>query len=609
MSEDQKSKASEDAADKEDQPMTDDAVEKNAESHKENETLLTDDTDEMKANVEEKNELESNTDPVKGVENASEEKKSAEGGDETPDLEPSNPDFGDESKALDEELKDDSFKDEDGGNILDDILNNKEEKFEDEDMKKDEDEEESKSTEKRESLAEATQQDSKGPISDLSDSSDDEELTKEHKSDSELSGVSDSKDSESESERSLDGKEKKKIKSEPGSPKGSDSMNEKEKETTEEGEEKEPEEEDDNVKKKGKSYDYATKLNYLFRDSRFFLVKSNNAENVSLAKSKGVWSTPPQNESKFNQAFGECRNVLLIYSVKESGKFCGLARLATESRRDGPKVSWILPAGLSAKALGGVFKIDWICRGDLSFQKVQHLYNPWNEGKPVKIGRDGQEIEPRVAEELCRLFTEDSSVDMTPILRRSKEAARCPVRAAKAKSGGNKKPGPLGGMPGRSGRGGHYHQGGDRGRKRPRRGYEGDGDHHRNKYHRYESDRRPRGAQGPLPPPAVYSRGRSPPPARYPSHSAAGYSDYLRSLATHPPPPPAHPYPGYPHYAEYPPYHPPPSRYYDVPPLPTDYRLGRQDDRNRSYDRSVDEFLRRTADRSRERERDRRYRR
>ena len=37
-------------------------------------------------------------------------------------------------------------------------------------------------------------------------------------------------------------------------------------------------------------------------------------------------------------------------------------------------------------------------------QKVQHLYNPGNEGKPVKIGRDGQEIEPKVAEELCRLF-------------------------------------------------------------------------------------------------------------------------------------------------------------------------------------------------------------
>jgi len=29
-------------------------------------------------------------------------------------------------------------------------------------------------------------------------------------------------------------------------------------------------------------------------------------------------------------------------------------------------------------------------RKDLSFTRVMHLYNPWNEGKPVKIGRDGQ---------------------------------------------------------------------------------------------------------------------------------------------------------------------------------------------------------------------------
>merc|ERR1711894_49779 len=80
--------------------------------------------------------------------------------------------------------------------------------------------------------------------------------------------------------------------------------------------------------------------------------------------------------------------------------------------------------GLSARALGGVLKIDWICRKDLPFQKVQHLYNPWNDGKPIKIGRDGQEIEPKVAEELCRLFSVDENVDMTPILRKSKESAR-----------------------------------------------------------------------------------------------------------------------------------------------------------------------------------------
>lgn len=173
-----------------------------------------------------------------------------------------------------------------------------------------------------------------------------------------------------------------------------------------------------------KSYDYITKINYLFRETRFFLIKSNNADNVSLSKSKGVWSTLPQNESTLNQAFKENRNVILIFSVKESGKFAGFARMVGESRRDVPAVSWVLPPGISAKALGGVIEVDWVCKKELSFTATGHLFNPWNEGKPVKIGRDGQEIEPKVGAELCRLFEEDESIDLTPILKKSKESAR-----------------------------------------------------------------------------------------------------------------------------------------------------------------------------------------
>lgn len=195
------------------------------------------------------------------------------------------------------------------------------------------------------------------------------------------------------------------------------------------------EEEDDNdvkstkrsksaIKPQSRSYDYRTKLNYLFRETRFFVIKSNNADNVTLSKTKNVWSTLPQNEANLNQAFRESRNVLLIFSVKESGKFAGFARMNTESRRDGQTVGWVLPPGMSAKQLGGVFKVDWICRKELSFNNTAHLYNPWNDGKPVKIGRDGQEIEPKVGAELCRLFPEDDAVDMTPILKRSKEASK-----------------------------------------------------------------------------------------------------------------------------------------------------------------------------------------
>uniref|UniRef100_A0A670JUB9 YTH domain-containing family protein n=1 Tax=Podarcis muralis TaxID=64176 RepID=A0A670JUB9_PODMU len=108
--------------------------------------------------------------------------------------------------------------------------------------------------------------------------------------------------------------------------------------------------------------DQTSKLKYILQDARFFLIKSNNHENVSLAKAKGVWSTLPVNEKKLNAAFRQARSVILIFSVRESGKFQGFARLASESHHGGSPIHWVLPAGMSAKMLGGVFKIDWICR-------------------------------------------------------------------------------------------------------------------------------------------------------------------------------------------------------------------------------------------------------
>jgi len=389
-------------------------------------------------------------------------------------------------------------------------------------------------------------------------------------------------------------------------------------------------------KRKSKNYDYATKLNYLFRDARFFLVKSNTAENVTIAKNKGVWSTPFTNETKLNQAYHESRNVLLLFSVKESGKFCGLARIAAPSSRDGPRVPWVLAHGLSAKALGGVFKIDWVCKTELSFQKVQHLYNPWNEGKPVKIGRDGQQIEPKVAEELCRLFSVDKSVDMTPILRRSKETARTlrakePVKKTVGPLAGRTGPmsgrtGPLGGRLGgrpdhrpsrgmgggnRGGFGGGNRDGGrrgrdrggrgggrgggmgggggprDRGRKRPRVD-DGRG-RGRAKMPRFEERRRP----------PVY-RERS--PLEYPLYAprAPTYTDYLRVMTATRGPPQRSEY-------MYPtdPYLPtPPPRYYDG----ATSLLFRRRSRSRSYDRSVEEFIRRNSRRSRDRSMDRHHR-
>uniref|UniRef100_A0A4W5LFR7 YTH domain-containing family protein n=1 Tax=Hucho hucho TaxID=62062 RepID=A0A4W5LFR7_9TELE len=87
---------------------------------------------------------------------------------------------------------------------------------------------------------------------------------------------------------------------------------------------------------------------------------------------QGVWSTLPVNEKKLNAAFRSARSVILVFSVKESGKFQGFARLSSESHHGGSPIHWVLPAGMNAKMLGGVFKIDWICR-----QGLNHFFILW----------------------------------------------------------------------------------------------------------------------------------------------------------------------------------------------------------------------------------------
>lgn len=156
---------------------------------------------------------------------------------------------------------------------------------------------------------------------------------------------------------------------------------------------------------------------YLAKNTRFFLIKSYNHENVELAKSKNVWSTPKSNAIKLNKSYRECANVILIFSVAESGRFQGFARLADECRYDSHlQVDWVLPPNLTAKSLMGIFKIDWIAKNDLSFTKTQHLLNQFNENRPVKIGRDGQEIDPQTGESLCRLFNEEKENSNWPSL-------------------------------------------------------------------------------------------------------------------------------------------------------------------------------------------------
>ncbi|KAK2542887.1 YTH domain-containing protein 1 isoform X1 [Columba livia] len=341
--------------------------------------------------------------------------------------------------------------------------------------------------------------------------------------------------------------------------------------------------------------DQTSKLKYILQDARFFLIKSNNHENVSLAKAKGVWSTLPVNEKKLNAAFRSARSVILIFSVRESGKFQGFARLSSESHHGGSPIHWVLPAGMNAKMLGGVFKIDWICRRELPFTKSAHLTNPWNEHKPVKIGRDGQEIEPECGTQLCLLFPPDESIDLYQVIHKMRHKRR--MHSQPRSRGRPSRRDPIR----------------DVGRRRPE------------DYDIHNSRKKPRIDY----PPEFHQRPGYIKDPRYPEIDRrfsgvrrdvflnGSYNDYVREFHNMGPPPPWQgmpPYPGmeqpphhtyYQHHAPPPQAHPPYSGHH---PVPHDARY--RDKRVHDYDMRVDDFLRRTqavvsGRRSRPRERDR----
>ena len=144
----------------------------------------------------------------------------------------------------------------------------------------------------------------------------------------------------------------------------------------------------------------------LFVDAKYFIMKSNNHENIRIAKEKYAWSTPLPNEKKLSQSYRQHKNIILLFSVRESGRFQGFARLASDVKRSGPPILWHLPHGINANSLGGIFRLQWISKDDLEFSRCQDVSNPWNDNKPVKISRDGQELPPAIGEKLCRLWFE-----------------------------------------------------------------------------------------------------------------------------------------------------------------------------------------------------------
>jgi hypothetical protein len=75
-----------------------------------------------------------------------------------------------------------------------------------------------------------------------------------------------------------------------------------------------------------------------------------------------------------------------------------------------------------AEVWGRPFSVGWIHTEHLSFALTRHLRNPWNQGREVKISRDGTELEPSIG----RLLLEEWENGPPP----SKSAADIPAASA-----------------------------------------------------------------------------------------------------------------------------------------------------------------------------------
>ncbi|KAL2262762.1 hypothetical protein VTK26DRAFT_152 [Humicola hyalothermophila] len=134
-------------------------------------------------------------------------------------------------------------------------------------------------------------------------------------------------------------------------------------------------------------------------DTRFFIVKSFNEENVRQCMEDNLWITQTQNVQTLTSAFAKCKNVILFFSINKSRAFQGWARMVSAPSPDTPRPRWV--KGIHWE-VSDPFRVQWLCKTTVEFWRIGHLKNPYNNDLPVLVGKDGQEIEGSCGTELLR---------------------------------------------------------------------------------------------------------------------------------------------------------------------------------------------------------------
>ena len=189
--------------------------------------------------------------------------------------------------------------------------------------------------------------------------------------------------------------------------------------------------------------------------NRYFICKSLTVADLEEAQHTNMWSTQIRNLSKFNEAYETSQNTYLVFSVNRMSCFYGVARLESTfeeaqelnaaAKDDRSQMALVTPTesflhkkdGVLVPAGQTVFdplrgsqfwmahdcpveepqvekftspaKIRWITvpNSSVPFSKTKSMKNILNQNKPLKVARDGTEIDPAIAKTLCELFEQN----------------------------------------------------------------------------------------------------------------------------------------------------------------------------------------------------------
>eukprot|EP00917_Polyrhabdina_sp_WS-2016_P023791 GHVP01051465.1.p2 GENE.GHVP01051465.1~~GHVP01051465.1.p2 ORF type:complete len:311 (-),score=57.95 GHVP01051465.1:78-1010(-) len=133
------------------------------------------------------------------------------------------------------------------------------------------------------------------------------------------------------------------------------------------------------------------------QNTKYFLIKSYSNENIGKSLQWNVWATCFRNEKKLDEAYNNSPHVILVFSVNGSSRFSGYASM--KSRPGQSKVTERIFCGPDGSPFPGkMFDLYWVR------QDCDHITNSLNEYKPVKIGRDGQELSSDAGKALCKII-------------------------------------------------------------------------------------------------------------------------------------------------------------------------------------------------------------